>query len=139
VVPRDLATENGAFFTHPALEERMTDAVHQRRSAVLRDGVLDGVARAHVVDDLRPGMLEKKRLGQERGHEIARDELAGPVDEAAAIGVAAPRDADVRSVLRPLLDDVPAVLLDERVCLVRGERAVDVEAQRSDATGESLE
>ena len=76
VVPGDLAAEDRVLLAHAALEERVADAVHQRRAAVLRDDVLDRVAGAHVVDDLRARMLEQERLGEQRGDEVAGDELA---------------------------------------------------------------
>ena len=65
------------------------------------DDVLDGVAGAHVVDHLRARMLHQERLGQQRRDEVAGDELAAAVDEEAAIGVAVPRDPDVRLFLAP--------------------------------------
>ena len=46
------------------------------------------------------GMLQQKRLGQQRRDEVAGDELAGAVDEEAAVGVAVPGDADVRLLAR---------------------------------------
>ena len=51
-------------------------------------------------------MLEQERLGQQRRHEIAGDELAGAVDEEAAIGVAVPRDPDVGALGQDAPDDV---------------------------------
>ena len=89
-----LASEHGVQLAHAALEERVTDAVHHRLAAVLRRDVLDGIAGAQVVDDGRTGFLQHERLGEQRRHEIARDELAVFVDEEAAIGVAVPGDAD---------------------------------------------
>ena len=58
-----------------------------------------GPARAHVVDDLRAGLLREHRLGEQRGDEVARDELAGVVDEEAAVGVAVERDPEVGLLL----------------------------------------
>ena len=60
-----------------------------------RDNIFYGMAGAQVVDDRRARNLQQKRFGQQRGNEISRNELAGPVDEEAAIGVAVPGDADV--------------------------------------------
>ena len=53
-----------------------------------------------------PGMLQQERLGEQRRDEVARDELAGAVDEEAAVGVAVPRDADVGLLRDHALDDV---------------------------------
>ncbi len=51
-------------------------------------------------------MLQQERLGEQRGDEVAGDELAGAVDEEAAIGVAVPGDADVGLLGDHPLDDV---------------------------------
>ena len=84
-------------------------------------------------------MLDQERLGQQRRDEVAGDELAAAVDEEAAVGVAVPRDADVGLLGDHALDDVAAVLLDERVGLVVRERAVDLEAQPRRPAGQPVE
>ena len=86
-----------------------------------------------------PGMLQEKRFGQQRRDEVAADELAGAVDEEAAIGVAVPGDADVGLLGDDALDDVAAVFLDERVGLVIGKPAVDLEAEARRLAGEAIE
>ena len=63
-------------------------------------------------------MLHQERFGEQRRDEVAGDELAGAVDEEAAVRVAVPGDADVCFLGDHALDDVAAVLLDERVRLV---------------------
>ena len=73
--------------------------------------------------------LQQESLGEQRGDEVARYELAGAVDEETAIGVAIPCDADVRLFGDDALDDVAAVFFDQRVGLVVREPAVDLEAQ----------
>ena len=72
----DLAAEDRVLLAHPALEERVADAVHQRRAAGTRDRVGDGAAGAHVVEDRRAGVLGEHRLGEQRGEEVAVDERA---------------------------------------------------------------
>ena len=107
------------LLAHPPLDERVADAVHQRRAAVARDDVLDRVAGAQVVDDRRARVLQQERLGEQRRDEVAGDELAGAVDEEAAVGVAVPRDADVGLLPRsPRSVMSRAVLLDERIGFV---------------------
>ena len=71
----------------------------------------------------------QERLGQQRRDEIAGDELAGAVDEEQRS--ASPSQAMPISARLALdrLDDVAAILLDERVRLVVGKCAVDFEAQ----------
>ena len=97
------------------------------------------MAGAQVVDDRRAGVLAQDRLGQQRRDEVARDEVARAVDEEAAVGVAVPGDADVGLLGDHALDDVGAVLLDERVGLVVGEAAVHLHAHRDDPAGQPLE
>ena len=99
VVRRDLAGEDGVLGAHALLDERVADAIHERRPAGPLDRLGNGPARAHVVDDLLAGRLREHGLGEERGHEVAGDELARVVDEEAAVGVAVVRDAEVCSLL----------------------------------------
>ena len=51
-------------------------------------------------------------MGEERRHEIARDELPVFVDEEAAIGVAVPGDTDFRAAGLDPLDDIAPIFLD---------------------------
>ena len=92
-----------------------------------RDHVGHGAAGAQVVEDLRAGVLEQQRLGEQRGDEVAGHELAVLVDEEAAVGVAVPGDAQVGLLGHHALADLAAVLLEQRVGRVVGERAVDLE------------
>ena len=71
----------------------------ERDAAGALDGVADGPARAHVVDDLRAGLLLEDGLGEERGDEVARHELARVVHEEAAVRVAVERDPEVGALL----------------------------------------
>jgi hypothetical protein len=84
-------------------------------------------------------LLDQERFGQERGHEVPGDELAGAVDEEHPIGVAIPRDPDVRLLLLHPFDDVAAVLLDQGIGFVVGEGAVDLHAQAGGAARQVLE
>ena len=47
-----------------------------------------------------PGILQQERLGEQGGDEVARDELAGAVEEEAAVGVAVPGDPGVGPLAR---------------------------------------
>ena len=88
------------------------------------DGVRDGAGGADVVEDVGAGDLLEHRGGEQRGEEVAGDEFAGAVDEEAAVGVAVPRDPEVRAGLQDLADDEFAVLGQQRVGFVVGELAV---------------
>ena len=123
----DLARKGGILLAHPRLDEGVADAVHERDSAVALDRFGHGSARSHVVDDLRAWLLLEHALGEQRGHEVAGDELARVVDEEAAVGVAVERDAEVGALVECLRDDELAVLRQQRVRLVVRERAVRVE------------
>ena len=65
-----------------------------------------------------PGALRRDGLGQQRRDEVAGDEIAGAVDEEAAVGVAVPGDADVGLLGDDALDDVRAVFFDQRIGFV---------------------
>ena len=60
-------------------------------------------------------MLQQERLGEQRRDEVAGDELAGAVDEEAAVGVAVPGDADVG-----LLGDRPRSTMSRRFSSMSG-------------------
>ena len=136
---RDLAREGGVLLAHALLDERVPDAVDERSPAGPLDRLGHGPARPHVVDDLRARALLEHRLGEERGHEVARDELAGVVDEEAAVGVAVEGRAEIGSVLAHLADHELAVLGQERVRLVVRERAVGLEEVRDGVDRDPLE
>src|SRR5262249_56033013 len=95
VVPGDLAAENGILLPHPALDERVPDAVHQRAAAETLHRVLHRPARAQVVDDGRARMLQQDRPAAQRRAEVTRHELALAVEKEAAVRGAIPRDADL--------------------------------------------
>ena len=96
-------------------------------------------ARPHVVDDLRAGLLLEHGLGEERGHEVAGDELAGVVYEEAAVGVAVEGDSEVGLLFLHLADDELAVLGEKRVRLVVREGAVRLEEAAHRVHGQALE
>ena len=130
VVAGDLAGEGGVLLADALLDERVADTVDERDPAGALDRLRHGPARAHVVDDLRARILLQHRLGEERRHEVARDELAGVVDEEAPVGVAVEGRAEVGAVLAHLADHELAVLGEERVRLVIREGAVRLEVVR---------
>ena len=91
----DLAAEHGAFLAHAVLEECVADAIDERNAAGTLDRLRHGPARAHVVEDLGARRLLEDRLGEQCGDEVAGNELAGVVDEEAAVRVAVERNAEV--------------------------------------------
>ncbi len=103
------------------------------------DSVAHGPAGADVVDDRPAGLLLEHRLGQEGGHEVPGHELAGVVDEEAAVGVSVEGDAEVGALLHDLGDDELAVLLEQRVRLVVGEAAVRLEEAAHGLDRQTLE
>src|SRR5207248_8449153 len=102
VVTRDLAAEGRVLLAHAVLDEGMADPVDERHAAGRADRLRHGPAGAHVVDDLRARLLGEDRLGQERRGEVARYELAGVVDEEAAVCVSVERDAEIGALLAGL-------------------------------------
>ena len=125
VVAGDLAAELAALVAHAGLEERVADAVDQRAAAEpLRPCPAPPARRARRRGCRRPGVFSSTRRGEQRGQEVAGDELAGAVDEEAAVGVAVPGDPEVGAGLDHLADDELAVLGQQRVRLVVGELAV---------------
>ena len=92
---RDLAGEDRVLLAHPVLDERVADAVDERRAAGRGDRARHGPAGADVVEDGSAGALAQHHLGEQRGDEVAGHELAGVVDEEAAVGVAVVGDAEL--------------------------------------------
>ena len=123
-MPRHLAAERGARVAHARLEEGVTHAVDLGDPANPRDHVANRPRRPHVVEDRRARLLAQDRLRKQRGQEVAGHELAGVVDEEAAVAVAVPGDTEIGACLADLVDDEAAVLLEQRVRLVVGELAV---------------
>ena len=78
-------------------------------------------------------------FGEQRGDEIAGDEVAGAVEEEAAIGVAVPGDAGIGLLLDHLGGDIFPVLLDQRIGLVVRECAIHLEAQSRRLEGQAIE
>ena len=129
---RHLAGEDRVLLAHPMLDERVPDAVDERRAAGRRDRARHRPARAHVVEHRAAGALAEHHLGEKRRDEVAGHELAGVVDEEAAVGVTVVGDAESGALLARLRDDERAVLLEQRVRLVIRERAVGVEVAADD-------
>ena len=71
-------------------------------------------------------------LGEERGREVARHELAGVVDEEAAVGVAVVGHPERGALLARAAHDELAVLRQQRVRLVVRERPVGLEVAADD-------
>ena len=117
----------------------MADAVDVRGPAGGGDGVRDRPARAHVVEDLGAGLLGEDALREQRCEEVAVDELAGLVDEEAAVGVAVPGDAEVGALGADAVDDELAVLGQQRVRLVVGEVAVRLPVGRDEVEIQAVE
>ncbi len=76
VVAGDLAAEGAAVLAHRDLEEGVAHAVDLGGASVLGDGVGHRARGANVVEDRRAGLLAQDLLGEERGEEVAVDELA---------------------------------------------------------------
>ena len=129
---RNLAGEDGVVRAHALLDESVADPIHERRPSGPLDGLGNGPARAHVVDDLLAWRLREHGLGEQRSREVAGDELARVVHEEAAVGVAVVRDSEVCFLLHDLRDDELAILRQERVRLVVREAPVGLEVAAND-------
>ena len=105
VVARHLAGELRLLLAHPHLDEGVADARLDGPAAAALDRVGHRARGAQVVEDRGARVLLERGLGEQRGHEVAGDELALVVDEEAAVGVAVPGDAEVGALLAHLADD----------------------------------
>ena len=110
VVRRDLAAESRAFLPHALLDERVSHAIDERDASGALDRLGHCPARADVVDHLRAGLSLEHALGEQRRDEVSGDELAGVVDEEAAVGVPVEGDPEPGALLSRARDDELAVL-----------------------------
>ena len=139
-----LAAEHGVVAGHLALDERVADAGAHRAGAGLGDDlghlgraddvVDDGdVAGIRAVGD-RSGDLA---AGDERGDRAGAHRFSALVDDEAAVGVAVEGQPEVGAVLADGGLEVDEVLRVERVGLVVGEVAVELEVERDDGEREA--
>ena len=89
-------------------------------------------ACANVVDHLLARPPFEHGLGEERRHEVARDELTRVVHEEAAVGVAVVRDPEIGALLAHLGDDELAILGEKGIGLVVWEAPVRLEVATND-------
>jgi len=126
-VRRDLPCEDGVLLPHPLLDERVPDPIDECDAAGALDRLGHRPARPHVVDDLLARRSREHGLGDERGHEVAGNELTRVVDEEAAVGVPVVCDSEVGALLLHLGHDELPVLGEQRVRLVVREGSVGLE------------
>ena len=107
---RHLAGEDCVFLPHPVLDEGVADAVDERGASGSGDRPRHGPACANVVEDRAARVFGQDDLGEQRGHEVARDEGSGVVDEEATICVPVVRHSQVGAGLARLRDDELAIL-----------------------------
>ena len=134
-MPGVLPAEDGVGLGHLRLDERVAYAGPDRDPAVLGDDLGDGTARDQVVDDGRARLVSQLAGRDERGEHRRADDLALLVHDEAAVGVAVEGQADVGLVLDDRLLQVAQVRRVDRVGLVVGERAVQLEVQRDQVKG----
>jgi hypothetical protein len=115
VMRRHLAAIDGAGLAHPCLHEGMPGLREDRVAAGARHGLGRGPGHARVEHD-RGARLERQRRAGEKRHDIlAVDEVAGLVEEEAAVEVAVPGDSEIRAGRADGLGRHRAVLGQERV------------------------
>ena len=86
-----------------------------------------------------PGSFSRIDSGEERRGEVAGDELAGVVDEEAAVGVAVEGDPEIGPLLERLAHDELAVLGQQRVGLVVRKGSVRLEVAADSVDRQPLE
>src|SRR5581483_2376461 len=121
------------------LDERVPDAGTQRLAAVLAHDLRYRRRRDQVVDDRAARVLGQLPRGHQRGDRARGHRIAELVDDEAPVGVAVEGQADVRAVLLYRLLQVDEVLRLQRVRLVVGEGAVELEVHRDDRQRQRVE
>ena len=125
-----LAAEDGVGLGHRLLDEAVAHAGPHRGPAQLADQLGHAAARDQVVDHRGAGVAAQLPLGDQRRQRRGRDHDAALVDEEAAVGVAVERQADVGALLDDARLEVDQRRRVNRVRLVVGERAVELEVHR---------
>ena len=90
------------LLAHAVLDERVADAVDERRAAGGRDRSRHGPARPHVVEDGSAGLFPSITSASSAVTKSPGHELAGVVDEEAAVGVAVVGDTEIGAFLARL-------------------------------------
>ena len=127
-----LAAEDRSGRGHLGLDEGVADPGAHGGAAVLGDDLRDRAGGDQVVDDRRAGVAGEFAGGDQRGERAGRDGLAALVDDEAAVGVAVEGQPDVRADLADRACRSTQVGRVDRVGLVVGEGAVELEVQRDD-------
>ncbi len=135
VVRRVLAAEDGARAGHLGLDEGVADPGADGDAAVLADDLRHARRRDQVVDDRAAGVLGELAGGDEGGDGGRRDRFAALVDHEAAVGVAVEGEAEVGALGADAGLEVHDVGGVERVRLMVGERAVQLEVHRDEGEG----
>ena len=125
-----LAAEDRVGLGHQRLDVRMADAGAHGRAAALVDQLGHRARGDQVVDDGRAGLTGQLTIGDQRRHRRRRHGVALLVDDEAAVGVAVERQAYISTVGDDLPLQIHQVGRVQRVGLVVGERAVELEVQR---------
>ncbi len=131
-----LATEDGVFFGHVRLDERVSDPRAERRAVRLGDDLGNHLGTDQVVHHGSPRMLGQNRPGEECGGERTRHRLGLLVDQEHSIGVAIEGQPDVGADLEHSSLEVSKVLHVERVGRVVRKRAVELGIQEVDLEGQ---
>ena len=139
VVGAVLAAEHRVVAGHLALDEGVADAGAHAASAGLGDDLGHLGGADHVVDDGDVGGIRTVgdgtsdlAAGDERGDGAGAHRFSALVDDEAAVGVTVEGQAEVGAVLPDGGLQVDEVLGVERVGLVVGEAAVELEVERDD-------
>src|SRR5579875_1780253 len=134
-----LAPEDRAALGHHRLDERVAHAGAHRDPPVLGDDLGNRARGDQIVDDRSPGLAGQLAHGDQRGERRRGDDVPPLVDHEAAIGVPVERQAGVRRRVDHRPPQVLQVRRVDRVGLVMGERAVQLEVERHDLDRQPLE
>ena len=134
-----LATEDRAGLRHRGLDERVAHPSAYGNAPVLGHDLGDRTRGDEVVDDRGARVLGELAYGDERRQRGRVDDVTALVDHEAAIGVAVEREAEIGAGLAHLGLQVAHVVGLDRVGLMVGEGAVELEEQRRDRQREAGE
>src|SRR5947209_13773514 len=134
-----LAAEDSPRARHLGLDKRVADSCTYGCAAVLTYDLGNGTRSDQVVDDRRPWMLCQLASRDQGRHRRGADDLAALINHEAAICVTIERQADVGACLPDLCLKVAQVFGLDRVRLMVGEVAVELEVHGYDGQGKAGE
>ena len=112
---RHLPTVYRVNLAHPLLDKRVPGFTEHRLSSPRASDSLGIPGQARVMNDALRAQARQKGLGQQADNVVALDEVAGAVEEKAAIEISIPRNTQICLLCHHPLGSRRAILYQQRI------------------------